>query len=492
MTNNHDDLSNRLRAGVDRGTAPDLSSELVTGAADRTAPRLTNPALRVAGGAVLTIAALAVAAVVVVPSLTPHAPLFTAAATSGQTSAMSTEGARVADSKIGWWVDYNYSAGPSLSTEGGSGQVYRLAFDSTDPVQRATSLAAALGLDGTAVEAEWSDAAYPTWVVGPTDGTDKNLSLSAFGIGDWWFNDPTAAPTYVCDDTVTPEQSVEYGCVLPADAPENLAPTGDEARAMAVELFASTGYTVEPGDIEIYSDDWSTSATAYLTVDGERTAITWNATWSNTGELSSASGHTLRVEAQGTFNTVSPTDAVARLDDTRWYGSPGPDFQGGVMAFATDVMRSPDPNLVDLAGPDDAVTDASDQGDTSTSSPVDPTVPTEPTDSATPEPGTVDPGTSDPVTPLPEETPIPEETPLPEPTPEVVDVTIDNATATLVLLWDVDGNAWLVPGYAMQMEEGWWNSVVSLVDGVIELPEPMEIEPGVIDPELADTGVLVD
>jgi hypothetical protein len=46
--------------------------------------------------------------------------------------------------------------------------------------------------------------------------------------------------------------------------------------------------------------------------------------------------------------------------------------------------------------------------------------------------------------------------PEPMPTPEVVDVTIDNATPTLLLLWDVDGNAWLVPGYAMQMEEGWF------------------------------------
>ena len=51
-------------------------------------------------------------------------------------------------------------------------------------------------------------------------------------------------------------------------------------------------------------------------------------------------------------------------------------------------------------------------------------------------------------------TPIPEETPLPEPTPQVVNVVIDNATATLVMLWDVDGSAWLVPGYAMQMDKG--------------------------------------
>jgi hypothetical protein len=76
--------------------------------------------------------------------------------------------------------------------------------------------------------------------------------------------------------------------------------------------------------------------------------------------------------------------------------------------------------------------------------------------------------------------------PEPMPTPEVVDVTIDNATPTLLLLWDVDGNAWLVPGYAMQMEEGWFNAVVSLIEGIIALPEPMVIEPAVLDPAVTE------
>lgn len=475
MTQN-DDLSNRLRHGVDRGTAPELSADLLTGAADRPTPRDPARTLRVAGSVTLGIAALAVAAVVVAPSLTPRAPLFTAAeASAGQTSAMSVEGS--SDRKIGWWVDYNYSADPSLSTEPGRGEVYRLVLDATDPVQRTTALAAAFGIDGTATGAEWSDAAFPTWVVGPQDGTDKSLSFSAFGTGDWWYNDPTAASIAICDPSVTRDQADEYGCVLPADAPENLAPTGDEARALAAELFASTGYDVETKDIELYTDDWATTATAYLSVDGQRTALSWNASWSNTGELSYAYGHSVRVEAQGTFDTVSPTDAVTRLEDGRWFGSAGPDFQGGgAIAFSADVARS-----------DGAPQDAADPTDTPTEEPVDPTVPVteEPTDPSAPvaeEPvAPVEP--VDPSSPV---TPVPEETPMPEPTPEVVDVVVDNATATLVLLWDVDGNAWLVPGYAMQMDEGWWNTVVSLVDGVIELPGPMVIEPGVVDPEIVE------
>jgi hypothetical protein len=327
MTDNHDDLSSRLRHGLNRGTAPELSDDLVTGAAARPAPHLPNPArtLRAAGGATLAVAALAVAAVVVVPSLMPRSPLFTAAgAAPASANALGTEDARSSDMKIGWWVDYNYTADPSLSTQPGRGQVYRIVLGADDPAEYTAELAGILGVDGTVSEAEWSDDLYPTWVVGPQDGTGTSLSFSAYGTGDWWFNDPAATPIYVCDDTVTAEQSVEYGCVLPSEAPANLAPTGDEARALAQELFASTGYDVDAADIELYSDDWGTTATAYLVVEGARTAVAWSANWSNTGELSYASGHALRVESQGTFDTVSPADAVTRLEDGRWWGSPAP------------------------------------------------------------------------------------------------------------------------------------------------------------------------
>jgi hypothetical protein len=84
--------------------------------------------------------------------------------------------------------------------------------------------------------------------------------------------------------------------------------------------------------------------------------------------------------------------------------------------------------------------------------------------------------------------PLPEPTlvdPMPEPlpTPETVIVTVDEAHATLLLLWDSEGNAWLVPGYAMPHPDGWFSTVVSLIEGVITLPEPIAIEP--MDGEIA-------
>ena len=64
-------------------------------------------------------------------------------------------------------------------------------------------------------------------------------------------------------------------------------------------------------------------------------------------------------------------------------------------------------------------------------------------------------------------------------------VTVDKAESTLLMMWDSEGNAWLVPGFAMPHPDGWFNSVISLIEGVITLPEPIEIEPYVEGEEIA-------
>jgi len=462
MSNNYDDIRRRLRSSLDRGAAPELSSDLVSGASGRSAPRLTNPArtLRIAGAAGVAVAAVTVGALVLGPNMT-RAPLFTAAAGSSEASALGASDAMSSEDRMMMWVEYRYSADPSLSTAGGSGPVYQLVRDSADPQVRTAELADALGVNGSVAKAEFSDPAYPTWVVGPQDGSGENLTYSGFGTGDWWFNDPTATSFYVCDSSVVSEEAERQGCVLPTEAPANLAPTGEKARSLAKDLFASTGFAVPTAEIEIVSGIDGTSASAYLTVEGVKTGLGWGAYWANTGELSYAFGHTVRAESRGSFNTVSATDAVQRLSDFRWFGAAGPEFQGGAMMFAArgavddGVMSVEEPRAEVEPGAEPSLPAAEEPG-----TPVDPDGPP-PTDVPIDEP-------VDPSIPAPEETLPPIEV---EPTPEIVEVTVDNAAATLLLMWDADGNAWLVPGYAMEMPEGWWSSVVSLVEGVIALPE---------------------
>lgn len=460
MSNFDDDITARLRHGLDRGAAPELSADLVTRAADHPAPRLSNPArsLRIAGGAGLAVAALTVGALVVAPSIN-RPPLFIAAAAgqAGASDAISSEAM-----KIGWWVDYNYTAGAGLSNSGGSGEVYQLVLDGK-PEDRAADIADIFGVDGEVQPASYSDASYPIWVVGAEDGSAPSVTVTWSGAGDWWYSDPAASSFYLCDPSVTAEQSVEYGCTFPEDAPENKAPSEDAARTEAQQLLASTGLDVNADELTVYADDYGTTVTANLVVDGVKTALDWTISWSNTGGISYAYGHTVSVESRGDYGTVSAVDAVDRLEDGRWWGSAGPDHQGGAILYAADLKAgasdvstvNPEPAPVGEPSPEPAPSEEPN---------LEPAPPAEPTAEPVP------------VEPLPVD-PMPTEIP----TPEAVDVTIDNAEQTLLLMWDADGNAWLVPGFAMEVDNGGWNSVVSLVEGVIVLPDPVVIEPMVTD-----------
>lgn len=65
----------------------------------------------------------------------------------------------------------------------------------------------------------------------------------------------------------------------------------------------------------------------------------------------------------------------------------------------------------------------------------------------------------------------------PETTPKVIDITVNKSETAQLMIWDKQGNAWLVPGHILIADKGWITPVFSLEDGVIELPEPVEISP---------------
>ena len=201
----------------------------------------------------------------------------------------------------------------------------------------------ALGLDGDVTEASYSSADYPSYVVGPEDGSAASLNLTWSGTGSWWYTDPAASPAPVCtlvpllaEDGSTTSETYEE-CLQPEiPASESLAPSTDEARALAAEIFDATGFDVDASDIRVTADSWQTIASASLTVDGVATALEASVAWSPLGEISWASGHSVEVVARGEHDTVSPVSAVDRLTDWRWFGAAGPDYSGGAVAFAAD------------------------------------------------------------------------------------------------------------------------------------------------------------
>lgn len=493
MNDNQDDLTARLRRSLDaRGLAPELSSDLVSGASDRTAPRLANPArrLQIAGGATLLVAAATVGALVVTSPFQQE-PLFTSAgnAAAGGATTMAAEDS-TSKMMAGAWINYEYVAGGGLSTDGGRGTVYQLQRVGTAQ-ERAAEIAKAFDLDGDAVKADYFDPAYPTYVIGSTDGTAAAVNVTWAGTGNWYYNDPAANPPITCDaipiegdggtgassDTSTDAETLEAEKLDPSFNAEeiceyvepkledSLAPREADAKKLAKAIFAETGLDVAASDIRVTVDPWGTTATANLEVDGVTTALDWTVVWSPTGDISWAYGHSIEAVDRGEFGTVSAASAVERLADWRWYGAAGPDFQGGMNILAMDAARSAE------AGAMEAETDPAAPADPD--APVESPQPTEPA-----EPSEV-PGEEPSVEPLPEPLPEPSIEPLPEPLPEpeTVVVTVDSAEATLLLMWDSEGNAWLVPGFAVQHPDGWYNTVVSLEEGVIELPAPVEIEP---------------
>jgi len=446
MNANNDDISNRLRASLGSNEAPTLSADLVTGAAERPAPHIVNRGRRaVVTGGLTLVAAAAVTTALVVTSPFQQAPLFTAAGTGG-----AQEMSAAADSsRLMMWTNYEYLAGEGLSTDAGSGHVYQLQRTGTAE-EVLVNAAEALGVEGEPAKSSYFDEAYPTYVIGAEDGTAPVVTVTWTGTGDWWYNDPAAWPQTVSCDS-------EGVCVdLPVT--ENLAPSESEARAIAAEIFAKTGFDVDADDIRVTADEWQTVASASLVVDGTQTALEWSVGWSTTGLISFAFGHSVNVVDKGSFGTVSAHDAVDRLADWRWFGSAGPEFQTGMnLLAANDLARTEDVPTTDV--PEADPTEAS----------TDPTVEPLPE----PDPTLVDPPVEEPIDPMPE----------PMPTPETVTVTVDEAHETLLLVWDADGNAWLVPGFAMPHPDGWFNSVISLVEGVITLPEPIAVEP--LDGEIA-------
>lgn len=464
MNENADDPVSRLRrAAQSSPAAPELDPGIVAGAPEHHAPRLVRRGrvARGAGAAFVTVAAVSAGALVLPGLAAPAAPLFTAAAAGASGSEAAT-----LDSKMAVWVNYEYLAGAGLGTSGGNGAVYELRRTG-DPETVITTASSALGLEGDAVTASYSSPDYPTYIVGPEDGSAASLVLSWSGTGNWWYNDPNAYPAPVCEQVPlvnedgTSTETYEQ-CTQPeVPASESLAPSTDEARELAAELFTATGFDVDASDIKVTADAWQTVATAGLVVDGVATALEASVGWSSLGTIAWASGHSIEVVSHGDHGTVSQVDAVDRLSDWRWFGAAGPDYSGGAVAFAADsgLARGAESTPADEPAPADVPTEEPAPVD----EPAEEPAPDVPAEEPAPDGDTIDPGIVE---------------PEPLPTPETVTVTLEHAEATLLMLWDAEGNAWLVPGYAFENpEQDFWTAVVSLVEGVITLPEPVEVEP---------------
>lgn len=392
---------NKLRKAVG-AEVPNLTDEtILAGIAKPRASVRKNLWLGLSGVAVAATAVFAV-----MPS--NPAPLIDLAQSQPQREALGGS----SDAKMMMWVEYEYVAGSGLSDAAGSDQVYKLNLNGS-PEALVEKLAARFGVEGKLSKETYDEGKTYNYFFG-NKAKPENASVSVYwtGTGSWYFGDYSKFSEKV-----------------------NL-PTKASALATASEIFADTGLVVAEDAITVTSGDWGMAAQASLQVGGEDTALEWMVNWAPNGEIIGVSGHSVTVEAKGTYGTISAKDSVKRLGDWRYGGSAASSYYGGGMA-----MMSRGGSVVS--------SDVSESGS-------EPSV--EPTEEPTVEP-----------TPEPTEEPTVE--PTPEPTPEKVVMKLVSSKKTHLLIWDAKGGAWLVPGYMLKNSDGWYNSVISLVDGIIALPK---------------------
>lgn len=374
-----------LRKAV-KAKAPKLSDDVILdGITRQPAKRNNRFNLSLAAGALTLVLAVGIGL-----NNTQHGPLFSLGSGS---SGLAETGAAV-DSKMAIWANYVYEAGPKLGTSGGSGNVYQLKL-SGDPEAIITALAKRFNLEGELTKESYDGNKTYSYFFGVKDNYEKpSLSVYWSGTGSWNLNNYTGATS---------------GPGLPSD---------DEIRTQAAELFGATGLVIEPSKIDIFKE-YGRTAIGHLEVEGKATAIDWAMYWDEFGNLVSASGNSVSVVNRGSFQTVSEKDAVARLSDWRYSGSPAGSYYGGGLV-ASDMVKSSEPAPAPTTGPD------------------------------------------------PQPTALPTE-------PPTINVLCTSAVSAPLMVWDSKGNAWLVPGYIFKVTGmGWQPAVLSLVDGVIELPKADE------------------
>lgn len=412
---NEENLRNRIQAADPAAQAPLLSEAVVVEATrnGKSAPIGFRAARFSLAGAAAAVLALGLT----LPSTLAPQPLFTLAGagpSGNQTGALSAT-SEVADAKMIWpgWIQYNYVT-DGLSDQAGKGVVYEIRKVG-DPLQILQKVADYFGIDGAPKEDDWSTKEYPSYSI---SGDNFYLSVYWSGAGYWNFGRWTNQ--VVCAEPAEGE-ATSKDCIPPQSNPE-LIPSKPELIEQTITTFAALGIEVDEQQLTVQRDEWGAYVTVSNSHKGQPIPIDFYIAWDFQGKVSSISAASFEIVERGEFGTVSPVDAVARIKDGRWYG--------GVSSKYYEQYYRP----IGIARSADAVTlPAPDEG--SSDQPVEPVE------------------------------------------PKIVDLTINRSEEVLVSVFDSSGNMWLVPGYLLFNDQGWFDSIVSLEEGVIQLPEPYDVMP---------------
>ncbi|NUU18813.1 hypothetical protein HP550_16290 [Cellulomonas humilata] len=347
-----------LYAAVAEGTgiAVTAPQDELAARRNRRAPRWITIAAAVAGVAVIGGGSYAFGLNNAPPAVTAEPAISLGQAPGAEVArdeaatSMAAGGPESAKLMYPWYGGRTVFTASGLSTDGGSGGAWGFDAAGTYSEATVTAAAAALGVDGQPRQE------YGNWSVGPTDGSGPSVSLSADGLSSLSYYDPTRDP-WNCqlspDGAVQPDSgTTEGGVALPEPAidggetkcPAPLdAPTGDAAVQQATDVLVALGIDVADYQLTASTEASGpqvTYVTASQTLDGQLTGVTASVTVVADGVQSVYAPLAPMVEL-GTYDVVSPTEAVERLGDPRFGVSGG----GGVIPLAAESARVADDSV---------------------------------------------------------------------------------------------------------------------------------------------------
>lgn len=331
------------------------------------------------------------------------------------TSAQIGSGNQQADAKMMMPnpFTYEYIAGPELSDKSGTGHIYKLSLNLAGSPESALSRIA----EAMGFKGQVTKAEYSTDEYPVyVIGNQDGTNVSA-GI-NWsgagnWWYTNPAAWTSPMP-ICGGELDAEGNQICNSPGPTpELLPSKSEMIAAALQIFNATGLRVTAADIHTDLNDWGANAYASMKIGGQQSPLEWQINWGSNGKIGNISGNLASAHDLGEYSTVSAKQAVARMGDWRYSG-----------AVAQSVWAKYQPTGVGkFVNYDDAVS-------------------------------------SEPV-----------------PSPSTITVQVNKSVETQMMIWDKSGTVWLVPGYLLIADEGWLTPIFSLEDGVVQLPDPVEISP---------------
>ena len=421
-------LQKRLKNADPAKTAPELNESVVARAALSNRRGFTSFRVARLTMAAASLSIVGLAATTLSLNLgSANAPLFELASAGSSQAQMSTgqsaESSPMVSDKMFWQpFSYNYVAG-ELSTATGQGKVYQAELVG-DPISILNNLAKVFGFSSEPKLDDWSSPEFPSYSI---QEDSRSLNLYFSGTGGWyyssWSDYDYGCPAVESTESISGDESEkveEPQYCEPKPTPE-LIPSDSEMIAQALEIYSAIGVNLDSSTARIYRDDWSSSISFPNIQNGIETGQDYYLGWGMDGKLSYASGSSFRLIERGDFDTISAFDSVARIADGRWFGgAPNSYYQLAMESTEAAVLPTNRDSMIGDEG-----FDSEEQVDIE---------------------------------------------------PEVIDLIVNRSEVVTLTVYDANGNLWFVPGYLLFNDQGWFDSIISLEEGVIALPEPVDFE----------------